>query len=73
MNLQERIKKIVEVNQGIMEEYGSFEEPMSYGLLNHFKYNGHIIINPLYDETGKKKVNPIKYYGIENINKFILL
>lgn len=35
------------------------------------EYGDYFIGNPFYDETGRGKVNPFKYYGPKVINKFI--
>lgn len=35
-----------------------------------FEHNGTMIINPFYDETLRFEVEPLSYYGIENIEKY---
>lgn len=37
----------------------------------HFIYNGHSISVPIFDETLRDDVNPIDYYGEENIIEYL--
>ena len=71
MILTEKIKEIVILNEMLIDEYESYEEAMKNNQIVYFEFNGHNIINPLYDESERNEVNPIEYYGKENINKFV--
>lgn len=49
-------RQIVDKNKRLAEE-GKLDKCV------FFEYKGYKIFNPFQDETGKKKVDPKKYYG----------
>lgn len=63
-----QIEKVVKHNEYLVEKNeGSTEKCIGFDADEMF------IIDPTYDETGIKKVDPVEYYGEEKIQEFLQL
>jgi len=71
VTLSEKVKEVVILNEMIIDDYGSYEEAMQDGQIAYFDFKGQNIINPFFDETGANSVDPVEYYGHDNIERFI--
>lgn len=60
------MNKIRQIGEKQMEDVHNNKE--NYDTLIYFEYQGIDVVNPFMDETSKKVVNPIEYYGDAFLN-----
>ncbi|MGM0409143.1 MAG: hypothetical protein ACQEQF_00155 [Bacillota bacterium] len=63
------LKRVEDVAKDVFEKINRGYDDIDY--LPFFEYKGFAITVPIFDETLRDSVDPIEYYGEENIIEYI--